>query len=165
MRRALATAARDHSCKGAERDTGIDRDAIRHALDALIRERDRLHELQRACPPSRAYEISTLTTRRDDITEQLADVRHDLETIENPRRVAPARVESSSLTRPATSRVGSPVSTTRSDGHASSTDTMTSTWPNTATTSATTCQVSLPRARIIIGPDSVPRSVPRLGSR
>ena len=66
-------------------DTGVDRDQIGHTLDTLIHERDRLQQLQRACPPSHAYEINTLTTRRDDIAEQLAYSCRNLETIETQR--------------------------------------------------------------------------------
>ena len=45
-------------------DTGVDRNALRHELDTLIRERDRLHAITRRCPQSRRYDIDSLTTKR-----------------------------------------------------------------------------------------------------
>ena len=82
---ALARALRVSHAQLLALDTGVDRNAIRQSLDTLIHERDRLQQLQRASPPSRAYEIHALTAQRDDVAERLADTRYDLNHLESQR--------------------------------------------------------------------------------
>jgi conjugative relaxase-like TrwC/TraI family protein len=64
-------------------DTGIDRIAIERSLRELILERDRLLELERACPPSRVYEIHSLQRERADMAVRLAAHERDLARVEN----------------------------------------------------------------------------------
>jgi len=63
-------------------DAGIDRGAIGRELHALVREHDRLHDVARRRPPNRAYEIESLTTRRDATLESLERDRRDLDALE-----------------------------------------------------------------------------------
>jgi len=67
-------------------DVGIDRDALRRSLDELIRERNRLRDIERACPPSREYEIAALHERREEVAAQNVAAHQELERIESSRR-------------------------------------------------------------------------------
>ena len=63
-------------------DAAIDRQTIRSDLHNLVRERDRLRDLQRACPPSRRHEIAALTNQRDHISERLTHTQNTLAELE-----------------------------------------------------------------------------------
>jgi hypothetical protein len=77
LQRALATSHAQHLAI----DAGIDRDAIRSALDDLIDQRNRLRAIANACPPSREYDINALAQRRLELLEQHAAACRELEAI------------------------------------------------------------------------------------
>ncbi|MGZ4753435.1 MAG: MobF family relaxase [Acidimicrobiia bacterium] len=62
-------------------DSGIDRNAIRHELHSLLRERDRLQEIARRCPRDRSYEIDSLTTQRSRAANRLAHTHRELDAL------------------------------------------------------------------------------------
>ncbi|MFN8035396.1 MAG: hypothetical protein U0V73_05635 [Acidimicrobiia bacterium] len=66
-------------------DVGIDRNAIRHDLAALIRERDQLQEIARRCPSARTYEIDALSTQRQQLSGHFASTRRDIEQLDQQR--------------------------------------------------------------------------------
>lgn len=66
-------------------DAGIDRNAIRQALHALMHERDQLEERSRRCRSDRTYEIDALTTQRRQISDRLAHARREILQLDQQR--------------------------------------------------------------------------------
>ena len=69
---ALTQALGISHAQGLAVDAGIDRNAIRHELANLMRERRRLRRITRECPPSRGYDIESLTTKRQQNIDDIA---------------------------------------------------------------------------------------------
>jgi len=83
---ALTQALGISHAQGLAVDAGIDRNAIRHEVADLMRERRRLQRITRECPPSRGYDMESLTTQRQQNIDDIARLQRDLAALDNEPR-------------------------------------------------------------------------------